>query len=139
MTKYAAARHTVGPRMTDATAAFFAMLADRAHDPLLEKANGTIRFELVDGKRTDRWFLTLDNGHVSVSRKNAKADCTVRAEKAVFDGIAGGKVNGLAAVLRGAMTIEGDMELMVLLQRVFPSPPARRAARRNGASRRRKA
>jgi len=43
------------------------------------------------------------------------------------------EVNATAAVLRGALTIDGDMELIVLLQRLFPSPLARRPRRRNGA------
>jgi hypothetical protein len=28
----------------------------------------------------------------------------------------------MAAMLRGAMTIEGDVELMLRLQRIFPGP-----------------
>jgi putative sterol carrier protein len=125
--------------MTDATAAFFRELAERGHEPLLEKAKGTVRVELADGKRVDRWLLAVDNGDVAISRKDARADCTVRATKELFDGIAGGDVNAMAAVLRGALTIDGDMELMVRLQRLFPSPPERRAGRRNGADGRRRA
>ena len=122
--------------MTDATEEFFGRLAQRAHEPLLEKAKGTVKFELADGKRVDRWLLSVDNGDLTVSRKNSRADCTVRAKKELFDGIAGGEVNATAAVLRGALTIDGDVELIVLLQRLFPGPPVRRARRRNGAGRR---
>jgi putative sterol carrier protein len=121
--------------MTDATAEFFGSLAERGHEPLLEKAKGTVRLELADGKRIHRWMVAVDNGDVAVSRKDARADCTVRARKELFDGIASGKVNATAAVLRGALTIDGDMELMVQLQKLFPSPPARGARRGNGASR----
>ncbi len=119
--------------MTDATAEFFGALGKRGHEPLLEKAKGTVKFELADGKRVDRWLLSVDNGDITVSRKASRADCTVRANKELFDGIAGGKVNATAAVLRGALTIDGDVELMVLLQRLFPSPLARPPGRRNGA------
>src|SRR6266550_3689711 len=122
--------------MTDATAEFFGALGKRGHEPLLEKAKGTVKFELADGKRVDRWLLSVDNGDITVSRKASRADCTVRANKELFDGIAGGKVNATAAVLRGALTIDGDVELMVLLQRLFPSPLARPPGRRNGAGRR---
>jgi putative sterol carrier protein len=125
--------------MSDATAAFFGELAKRGHEPLLENTKGTLRVELADGKRVDRWFVEVDNGDVAVSRKNAKADCTVRAKKELFDGIAGGEVNATAAVLRGALTIDGDVELIVRLQRLFPGPPARRARRRKGADGRRRA
>ena len=80
----------------------------------------------------------MDNGDVAVSRKNAKADCTVRAKKELFDRIAEGEVNAAAAVLRGALTIDGNVELLVRLQRLFPGPPVRRARRsRSGDGRRR--
>jgi predicted lipid carrier protein YhbT len=117
----------------DPTAEFFGALAEHEHNPLLEKAKGSVRFDLRDGKRLDHWLVSLDDGDLAVSRKNGRADCVVRTEKAVFDAIAAGTANGTAAVLRGAMTIDGDMELMVLFRRVFPAPPARAArTRRNG-------
>jgi putative sterol carrier protein len=137
MTAAAVAAPSLGP-MSGATAAFFGELAERGHDPLLENTKGTLRLELADGKRVDRWFLEVDNGNVAVSRKNAKADCTVRAKKELFDGIAGGEVNATAAVLRGALTIQGDVELMVRLQRLFPGPPVRRTRRSRSADGRRK-
>jgi putative sterol carrier protein len=124
--------------MSDATAEFFGSLTQRGHVPLLEKANGTVRFELVDGKRTDRWLLVVDKGDLAVSRRNAGADCTFRVDKALFDRIVGGEVNATAAVLRGAVTIDGDMELLVQLQKLFPGPPAKRRRRRNGANGRRR-
>src|SRR3954470_17596824 len=126
--------------MTDATAEFFGGLAEHGHEQLLEKATGTLKFELADGKRVDRWLLSIDKGDITVSRKGTgTVDCTVRAKKELFDGIAAGKVNAMAAVLRGALTIDGDMELMVQFQRLFPSPPASAARRGNGASRGRRA
>jgi putative sterol carrier protein len=54
-----------------------------------------------------------------------RADCTIRATKQVFDGVAGGEVNATAAVLRGALVVEGDPELLTLFQRLFPGPPKR--------------
>jgi len=108
--------------MSDATAEFFQKLAGRGHEPLLEKGTGTIRFDLVASKRTDRWLVTLDRGDVSVSHKNATADCVVRAERTLFDAMATGEVNGMAAYLRGELTLEGDPELLVLIQRVLPGP-----------------
>src|SRR5512132_556637 len=74
-----------GVAMTDSTAEFFGELGDRGHEPLLEKAKGTVRFDLVEGRRTDRWLVTFDRGDLSVARKNAAADCIVRAERTRFD------------------------------------------------------
>jgi putative sterol carrier protein len=117
--------------MTDSAAEFFQELGRRGYEPLLEKGTGTVRFDLVDGTRTDRWLLVLVRGDVSVSRKNAAADCVVRAERSLFDGMASGGVNAMAAYLRGELTLEGDPELLVLFQRVLPGPATRRARRRS--------
>ena len=67
-----------------------------------------MRFDLEDGKETERWLVAVVKGDVAVSRKNAAADCVVRADKALFDGIASGEANAMAALLRGAMSVEGD-------------------------------
>jgi putative sterol carrier protein len=124
--------------MTDATANFFNGLAERGHEPLLEKATGTMRFDLVEGKKTERWLLAVDKGDVTVSHKNVDADCTLRMKKASFEGIAGGKVNATAAVLRGELAIEGNWELMVLFQRLLPSPPTSRHQQPAGGNGRRR-
>jgi putative sterol carrier protein len=109
--------------MPDATAEFFEELAARGHDPRLNKVRGTMRFDLTNGKRRTRWLVTIDRGDIAVSHRNGKADCVVRAEKAVFDGIAGGEVNAFAAVLRGVLSVEGDREMLVYFQRLFPGRP----------------
>jgi len=115
--------------MADSTAEFFQELGRRGHELLLEKAVGIVRFDLVEGKRIDRWLVTLDRGDVSVSRKNVAADCIVRGERVLFDAMATGDVNGMAAYLRGELTLEGDPELLVLVQRVLPGPATGRARR----------
>jgi putative sterol carrier protein len=108
--------------MKDATTEFFSALEARRHEPLLEKARGTIRFDLKNGKQTTRWLIEIENGDVSISHRNGKADCVVRAKKSLFDGIAGGQQNAAAAVLRGEVGIEGDRGLLVRFQKLFPSP-----------------
>jgi putative sterol carrier protein len=81
-----------------------------------------LRFEL-EGGQPGRWTVAVDRGNVSVSHASRKADCTVRTSKEVFDGMARGEVNAMAAVLRGAVTVDGDPELFVLFQRIFPTQP----------------
>ena len=110
--------------MTDTTTAFFRRLETRGHEPVLKRATGTLRFDLTDGgKQTARWVIAIEKGNVVVSHKNTKADCVVRAERTLFDRIASGKENAMAAVLRGALNIEGDPALLVWFQRLLPSPP----------------
>ena len=118
--------------VSDPTTAFFEMLGARGEEPLLRKASGSARFEIVDGKRTLRWLVSVDRGKIAVSRKNASADCVLRAQKDVFDRVAAGRMNAVAAVLRGDLWADGDWRLLVLLQRLFPPSPraVRSAARR---------
>ena len=117
----------------DPTAKFFDELGRRGHEPLLGKATGSARFDVVDGKRTERWLLSIDKGDIRVSRRNGAAKAVIRADKASFDRVVGGKMNLMAAVLRGELAVQGDPRLLVLLQRLFPRPSRRR--RKPGPSR----
>ena len=111
---------------TDPTERFFAELAAREHEPLLRKASGSMRFEIVDGRRTRRWLVAVERGDVTVHPGGGDASCVVRADKSVFDRVASGRLNGVAAVLRGDLQVEGDWRLLVRMQRLFPGPRRRR-------------
>ena len=122
----------------DPTERFFETIAAHGHEPLLRKANGTTRFEIVDGKRKSRWFVTVDKGDLSVSRRYARdPDCAIRGDKALFDRIASGKANAVAAVLRGDLAIDGDWRLLVWMQRLFPGQRRPRTTGTAGYARRR--
>ena len=108
--------------MSDPTTEFFDSLARRTHEPLLEKTKGSLRFEIARGKTKKRWFVSIDDGDVNVSRRNAAADAVVRADGALFDRLVTGQENAMAALLRGAMVVEGDPDDLILFQRLFPSP-----------------
>jgi putative sterol carrier protein len=109
--------------MADVTTDFFQALASGGPHPQLENAKGTLRFDLKGTrKQTARWLVALENGSVTVSRRNAKADCIVRADKAVFDRVASGEQNAMAAFLRGAIEVDGDQALLLPFQRLFPAP-----------------
>jgi putative sterol carrier protein len=110
--------------VSDATAEFFDELKKRGHEPLLEKATGTVRFDLEHGARTEHWLVAVKRGDIVVSRENVEADCVLRTERELFDLVVGGGMNAMAAMLRGAMSVEGDRELLVLFQRLFPGPPS---------------
>jgi putative sterol carrier protein len=114
--------------MTDATTEFFEELSRRDHEPLLEKITETIRFDLVEGSQIDHWFVAIDKGDVTVSQQDGAADVVVTMDKKLFDSIAAGETNAVAATLRGAMRLEGDWSLLVRFQRLFRGRP--RAARR---------
>jgi ubiquinone biosynthesis protein UbiJ len=109
--------------MADVIAEFFGALDSRGHEPMLEKASGTLRFDVATGKRTERWFVAVKRGDVAVSRQNRRAECVVRVEKPVLEAIVSGRSNATAAMLRGVVVIEGDLDLLVLFQRLFSPHP----------------
>jgi putative sterol carrier protein len=109
--------------MPDPTADFFDRLGRSGHEPHLKKVSGTVRFDLAEDGRTKRWFVTVAKGDVTVSRTGGNADCVAGAEKRLFDLLVTGRQNAMAALLRGEIRAEGNLELMVLFQRLFPGPP----------------
>ncbi len=61
---------------------------------------------------------------MSVRSGGGDASCVVRADRAVFDKVAAGRMNAVAAVLRGDLQVEGDWRLLVRMQRLFPAGPS---------------
>jgi putative sterol carrier protein len=109
--------------MTSPTEEFFDELSRRGHEPLLEKATGTVRFEIVEGLYTTHWFVTIEKGDVTVTRDNAPADSVLRVDREMFDRVASGQANLMAALLRGALAVEGNLHLLTLFGRLLPGPP----------------
>jgi predicted lipid carrier protein YhbT len=112
--------------MSDAILEFFQELGRRGHEPLLAKVTGRVRFDLVDDGRTDRWLVAVDQGDTTVSHQGGAADCTIRADRALFARLCRGEENAMAAVLRGALVCSGDVELLFAIQRILPGPPRQR-------------
>jgi putative sterol carrier protein len=108
--------------MADPTAAFFEELARRGHDPNLEKVTGSIAFQIEHGGETEHWHVAIREGELTVTRGEAEADSVIRAGREVFDGLSRGRTRAITAQLRGELSVEGDLELAVLFQRLLPSP-----------------
>lgn len=122
--------------MTDPTSSYFTGLAEHGHYPLLNTTKGTIRFDLAGAGRTEHWHLAIDRGHIAVTRGEDHADCVVKVDKKLFDGIVTGHVNTVAATLRGQVDVEGDLHLITMLQRLFPGRPQAPAPAPEPAARR---
>jgi SCP-2 sterol transfer family len=106
------------------TETFFEGLADRGHEPALGRVTGTVRCDVAESDGSvEHWYVTIKKGDVTVSHKSGAADAVVRADRKLFDGFASGKVNVMAALLRGVVGIDGDLQLLSMFQRVFPGPP----------------
>jgi hypothetical protein len=102
---------------------FFERLTRSVPDRL-RRADGSLRIDLTSGTTTERWFVTMHGGDVSVSHRNAKADSVIRTSKDQFEGMITGRVNAMSAALRGVVSLEGDPTLLVLFQRALPGPPS---------------
>ena len=115
--------------MPDQAGTFFEGLAKRGHEPALRRASGTVAIELANGRARRRWLIDIAKGDVTVSRKAGAADVTLRTNEDVFRSLVAGKTGAMAAVLRGAVTVEGDPRLLLLFRRLLPAPPRRRRRR----------
>ena len=106
----------------DPTSDFFGELGARGQEPMLARVSGTLRIDLTNEGEVDHWYITIKKGDVHISRRNAAADASVAAQKALFDGMVTGRVNAMTAMLRNLMRVEGDLGLLLSLQRLFPGP-----------------
>ena len=61
-----------------------------------------------------------------MSRSGDAADCVIGVPAKLFDELATGKANAMAAALRNELTIQGDPGFLVRFQRLFPAPTGRR-------------
>jgi SCP-2 sterol transfer family len=113
---------------------FFANLESRGHEPMLRRLSATVRWDILDGDRTEHRLVRIDHGDVRVAVSDEPADCVIIAERAVCDDVVSGRTSALAALLRGAAAIDGDFELMVLAQRLLPRTPGASAGRAAAAA-----
>ena len=115
--------------MSDTLTDFLEGLAARGQEPLLATTTGRFCFELSDADGEGRRMVCIDRGHIDLVSGDIGADATIRASRATFERVATGEMNAMAAVLRGEIELEGDWELLVRFQRLFPSPGTSAATR----------
>jgi putative sterol carrier protein len=98
-------------------------LAERSQEQPITAFNGIVRFDVRDGDRVDEWYLTIAKGIVTVARKGGEPDCVLAGDVTTFDAVLSGKANAMAAILRGALDVQGKVVLLTALQRLFPGSP----------------
>lgn len=107
----------------DPVSSFFAELAQPGHLATFEDESATLRFDVLEGQRVDRWYLTVVNGDVSVTRRNSPADVVVRIQRPDMEAMLTGRLNAQAALLRGLLGFEGNVSALMMFQRCLPGPP----------------
>jgi putative sterol carrier protein len=112
------------PAAADPISHFFDELAKPGHLATFESESATIRLDVPEGEaRTDRWFITIHDGDVSVSHNRGPADAVLTLERPAAVQLVAGRLNAQAAVLRGLLTCEGNMAACIMFQRCLPGPP----------------
>jgi putative sterol carrier protein len=111
--------------MPDPTEGFFAGLAERGELPALRRTSGSVRIDIDRDGEVAHWRLDIKSGEVAVSHSGAPADCVIGTPAKLFDELATGKANAMAAALRNELSIEGDPGFLVRFQRLFPAPTGR--------------
>ena len=72
----------------DAVSEFFERLNQRGFEPLLDRVQGSVRFDLRTGRKVDRWLLTVDRGNMHAAQDGSDADCVVATDRATFEAMA---------------------------------------------------
>ena len=98
-------------------------ISEWSHERPVPAVDGVVRLDVRDDDRVDTWYLTITKGVVSVSRQGDKPDCVLAGDVATFDAVLSGKANAMAALLRGALDVQGKVVLLTALQRLFPGSP----------------
>ncbi|MET8232094.1 SCP2 sterol-binding domain-containing protein [Micromonospora sp. NPDC005298] len=103
-----------------ATSVFFERLTDAGEDPRFRKVCGSVRFDIRDGDDLEQWLLNIDHGRIRVTKSPEPATTVIRVSAQVADAMARGEVNGLAAITRGEIMVDGDLGLALRVGRLFP-------------------
>jgi SCP-2 sterol transfer family protein len=88
------------------------LFADPADADLVRQISGRIALEIA-GRRRRRWTVDVAFGKVGVGAGRPRT--TVRIDGATFDGVRGGAIAPMQALLDGRLKVEGDRALAMQL------------------------
>lgn len=83
---------------------------------------GTVRLDIECDKRIEQWFVTLRKGHAQVARTGREPEAVMRGSRPAFDRLASGEETFVALLLRNDILVEGNIQLVDRLSRLFPGP-----------------
>jgi hypothetical protein len=106
--------------MPVATWSFFADVNSDSARRVPPGSNGTLRFDVRDGDRTERWLLRFQDGQVRADLSDEAADCVVTVARQLFERILGGEEGLEPAFVRHAFTVEGLLPLLLSFRWLLP-------------------
>jgi hypothetical protein len=107
----------------DPVTEFFAALDEPGHLATFEGDSAAVRFDVLDGKKVERWHISITRGDVAVTHSSSPADATVRIDRGHLEAMVAGRLNAQAAFLRGMFACEGSVGALMMFQRCLPGPP----------------
>jgi predicted lipid carrier protein YhbT len=114
----------------EATMQLFERIRRLGRVDALADVTGSLRFDIDQGGQTTQWTVAVHNGQISVEQHGGEADCVVQLSGELLAQMAIGRANAMAALLRGDMMVTGDVQLLVLLERLLPGPAGAHGPRR---------
>jgi putative sterol carrier protein len=107
--------------MTKSLDEMLGVLSAQSEPRGLPTLNGLVRIDVHDGERVEHRYLRLERGVVTPVDGGDEADCIISGERETLEAVITGRANVMAALLRGALRVEGRIMLLVALQRLFPA------------------
>jgi hypothetical protein len=107
----------------DPVTQFFTALDQPGHLDTFAGDSATLRLDVLDGKKVERWHIAITKGDVSVTHSAGAADATVRIDRRYLEAMVTGRLNAQAGFLRGLFTCEGSVGALMMFQRCLPGPP----------------
>ncbi len=115
----------------DATIQLFDRIRRMGRVDALADVTGSLRFDVDQGGgQTVQWTVAVHSGHITVEQHGGDADCVVQLGADLLGQMASGRANAMTALLRGDMMVSGDVQLLVLLERLLPGPAGAHGPRR---------
>jgi hypothetical protein len=115
--------------VSEATERFFESLPARAPAVLRSPITGTLQIDLSTGNRTDHWLIQMRPGEAVVTHARGTADALWHSSADLFERLASGRTQAIAAVLRNESTFSGNVVLFLAFRRFLPNPPGTRDPR----------
>ena len=113
--------------------AFFDGLGRSGPDERFVKVSGSVRFDIHDDRGVHHRRLDIDHGRLRVTEDDGPATTVVTLSEQTAVAMVAGGMNGLAAIARGEIMVDGDLALALRIGRLFPAP-ARVAGRQGGGA-----
>lgn len=111
------------PAAADPITQFFTSLDKPGHLATFEGSSAEVQFDILDGKKVERWHVSITRGDVAVTHNSGPAEATVRIDRRHLEALVTGRLNAQAAYLRGLFTCEGSVGALMMFQRCLPGPP----------------